>query len=523
MRARWRNWSLRTQISLSVMAIMLLLLTLFSVVLFTAVRAFLIDQSTTQLEVQVRALLGDSAAGPGMNRMSSRIETAPLSDRQRVELENLVMALTTGTTSAVVYQADAGIVAQSEMPQHSTRYGPPWVNGRGSFHMMDAPPALDRQAFDRALRGADEVSFTAGAGLDRQIAILVPVYDNNRLTAVVQVSTSLSPVTTLLRWLFTALLGGTLIVSGLALLLSLWTTRVIVEPLKRLVSVTQQVAAGDLTTRSNLSSRNEIGTLGTSFDHMVAQLQTTFAAQRRFIADAAHELRTPLTAVGGQLELLLMGAVSDPAQQRRSLQRMNSELERTGRLVDDLLTLSRLDARPVLRHEPVDLAALAHDVAQSIRDLAPDQHVAVSAPTPLIVAGDPDRLRQVLLNVLDNARKYTPAGGDIRVDVQRRDGSAIVTIADTGIGIPAADVPHIWDRFYRVDQARTRASGGSGLGLAIVKGIIEAHGGSVALSSQPGLGTSVTLRFPLAGSGHLIAEHARQADSAALSRSSQAS
>jgi two-component system, OmpR family, sensor kinase len=200
------------------------------------------------------------------------------------------------------------------------------------------------------------------------------------------------------------------------------------------------------------------------------------------------------------VDLLMLGAASDPAQQRRALQRMNSELERMGRLVDDLLTLSRLDSRPALRRDSIDLGVLAHDLVEQFRELAPSHRWLLNAAPDVVVSGDADRLRQVLLNVLENARKYTPEGGSVTIMMTQEDHSAIVSIADTGIGIPAEDVPHVWDRFYRIDQARTRASGGFGLGLAIVRSIVESHGGQVALSSELGKGTTVVLRLPLAHS-----------------------
>ncbi len=500
---RWSNWSLRTQLSLAVAAIMLLLLTLFSMALYVSVRSFINAQTTTQLQLQARALLRERADGPTSSGSREPLPTAALTDVQRAELQELAAALTSSTTSVVVYQADGTVLAQSA-PAQERRHG--WRPGHGLRGQPrqppappepPAPPRPNDQAFDQVLRGAD-VSFRDYDAMERQLAVLMPVYDGSYLIGVLQISTSLRPTDALLRWLVAALIGGTLLVSLTALVLSLWATRVIIDPLRRLVGVTQQVGQGDLAARSNLHSHNEIGALGRAFDQMVARLQATFAVQRRFIADAAHELRTPLTAVGGQLELLMLGAVSDPTQQRRTLQRMNGELERMGRLVDDLLTLSRLDARPALRREVVDLALLAQDVAQQEHLPTPDHQLTINATPSVRVIGDPDRLRQVFLNVLDNARKYTPPDGSVRVTVEQRAGEASVAISDTGVGIPADDVAHVWDRFYRVDQARTRTRGGAGLGLAIVKGIVEAHGGTATLTSTPGSGTTVTLSFPLA-------------------------
>ncbi len=496
MRRRWNNWSLRTQLSLTVSLIMVGLLFVFSTVFYLSVRAFVADQLASRLTIQIQEQLGTRADGPassGWSRLPSASPSAPQQD----ELANLAAVLTRPDMNVVVYSPDGSVIARGQTAPAERHDGPPWTRRDRRGRLPAPAPEAGHWAFEQVLRGSDEVHFNSFGGFERQLAVLVPVFEAGRLIAVVQVATPSQPIDALLRWLLVALFGGTLAVGVTALLLSWWATRAMLQPLRRIVDVTQHVAQGDLAARTGLQAGNEIGTVGAAFDHMVARLQTLFGVQRRFIADAAHELRTPLTAIGGQLELLLMGAVSEPAQQRRSLQRMNGELERMGRLVDDLLTLSRLDARPTLRQERVDLGALAQDVAQQMQALAPDRHFVVRAAPSVVITGDGDRLRQVLLNLLDNARKYTPEGGKIDISVERHNGDAVLRVADTGIGVPPADVEYVWDRFYRVDQARTRSSGGSGLGLAIVKGIAEAHGGRVALASRPGQGTTVTLTLPL--------------------------
>ncbi|HEX6290908.1 MAG TPA: ATP-binding protein [Herpetosiphonaceae bacterium] len=502
MRQRWANWSLRLQLSLAVTLMMVLLLVVFSAVLFVSVRAFLLDQSAEQLRTRALMLLDDSAELPPTSALDpwSRLPSAPLSDALRTELQAIVEALSTQDTSAVVYQTDGTVALRGTVEAAKNRFG---FSRRFGPPELSAPPAPDRRVFERVLRGDQQVSYTDYHGLDQQLAVLIPIYDSARLVGVLQVATPLQQMYTLLRWLAFVLVGGTMLVALTALLLSFWATHTILNPLRRVVGISQRVGQGDLDARTGLRSRNEIGVLGATFDQMVAQLQGSFAAQRRFIADAAHELRTPLTVVSGNVDLLMLGAASDPAQQRRSLQRMNSELERMGRLVDDLLTLSRLDAHPRLRCEDTELGALVQDTINEFRGLAPHHQWSLTLVPGIVVRGDPDRLRQVLLNVLENARKFTPEGGSIAVTVTKRHDAAVMMIADTGVGIPAEDVPHVWDRFYRVDQARARASGGSGLGLSIVKSIVETHGGHVALSSSVGQGTTVTLTLPLVG----LAQH----------------
>ncbi|MBV9790430.1 MAG: HAMP domain-containing histidine kinase [Chloroflexi bacterium] len=500
---RWANRSLRVQLSLAVMLIMMFLLAMFSAVLFIAVRSFILEQTAEQLRARAEVVLGDSATPPATVEAWSwdRLPTASLSQASRGELQGIVEVLTTPETSVVVYDTDGSVLLQGT-PEISRSHFPPFGPFRQAARppVPPVPPEPNRREFERAYRGDEEIRFTSERGNDQELSVLVPIYEGQNLVGIMQLATPLRQSLALLRWLAVALVLGTLIVGFTALILSLWATRTILNPLQRVIHASQRVGHGDLTARTELRSRNEIGVLGSTFDQMVRQLQSSFATQRRFIADAAHELRTPLTAVSGNVDLLMLGAASDPAQQRRALQRMNSELERMGRLVDDLLTLSRLDSQPTLHRNDIDLNSLAHDLVEQFRDLAPRHQWQLRAMDGVIVSGDGDRLRQVLLNVLENARKYTPEGGAVSVTVEAEQDSAVVQIADTGIGIPAEDVPHVWDRFYRIDQARTRAGGGFGLGLAIVKSIVESHGGQVALTSEAGQGTIVTLRLPLAPS-----------------------
>jgi two-component system, OmpR family, sensor kinase len=240
---------------------------------------------------------------------------------------------------------------------------------------------------------------------------------------------------------------------------------------------------------------------------MVGRLEAAFATQRRFIADASHELRSPLAALGGGVEMLALGADrADPAARARLLRLMGSEIGRMSRLVDDLLTLTRFDANPLgaLHRAPVDLTALAAEVVEETRLLAPDRDVRLDSPpeSAVTVAGDTDRLRQALLNLCANARAYTHADGAITVGVRLAGCDAVLTVADTGEGIPPEDLPRVWDRFYRADAARARhaGQGGLGLGLAIVHAIVEAHGGTTAITSTSGEGTTVTLTLPGASS-----------------------
>ena len=247
----------------------------------------------------------------------------------------------------------------------------------------------------------------------------------------------------------------------------------LLRPLRRMAGTSRAIAAGDLSLRVPVPhGGDELTDLAHAFNEMVGKLETAFATQRRFVASASHELRSPLAALGGGVEMLVMGADrGDPEARARLLRLMESEVARMGRLVDDLLLLTRFDANPLgaLQRAPVDLTALAAEVVEVTRLLAPDREVRLAAPAgeAIIVQGDADRLRQALLNLCANARAYTTAGGTITVGVRSEGPRAVLTVADTGEGIPADDLPRIWDRFYRVDPARARQSGQGGLGLGL--------------------------------------------------------
>ncbi|MBN9121491.1 MAG: HAMP domain-containing protein [Planctomycetes bacterium] len=244
---------------------------------------------------------------------------------------------------------------------------------------------------------------------------------------------------------------------------------------------------------------DELGKLAATVNAMIERLERSFAEVRRFTADASHELRTPLTAIRIEAEAALDRAAT--AEEYRAL--AGSVLEECGRmarLTDQLLALAREDAgaahaEPV----PVDLGELVGGVVEVLRPVVEARRLKLDAELAagVVVRGDPVRLRQVAVNLIDNAAKYTPEGGSIRVTVARIDERAVLTVADTGEGIPAEHLPRVFDRFYRLDKARSREMGGTGLGLAIVKSIVTAHGGAVELTSTVGAGTTATVALPL--------------------------
>jgi two-component system OmpR family sensor kinase len=298
-----------------------------------------------------------------------------------------------------------------------------------------------------------------------------------------------------LMWLLIAGVAIAVVVGGG---LGLRATRGALRPLDRVIGVARAIENGKLDERLRPTKRDEIGELGIAFDLMLDRLAGMVASQRQFVADAAHELRTPLTALGGMVEMLQIGADrGDPSTVRRMLDTMSREIDRLGRLVADLLTLSRLDAEQPLHLSSVDLGALLGEVAAQTELLARGQEIAVEVEQPATVVADPDRLKQVLLNLTANAVRFTPAGGRIVLRLRTAGRRAVIEVADTGSGIAPELLPRVTNRFVRGDASRARATGGSGLGLAIASAIVEAHGGTISIASTVGQGTTVRIELAL--------------------------
>ncbi|MCZ7574689.1 MAG: HAMP domain-containing histidine kinase [Ardenticatenaceae bacterium] len=245
------------------------------------------------------------------------------------------------------------------------------------------------------------------------------------------------------------------------------------------------------------SRRDELGQLAATFNEMLASLEQAYRAQQRFVADASHELRAPLTAIQANLELLERQPNMPAGEQREAVGEASREARRLARLVADLLALARADAGLALKRRPVDLDAVVLEAFRAARQLAHGQTLALEPFEPARVAGDEDLLKQLVLILLDNALKYTPPAGCVTLGLRRRGARAELLVGDTGVGIPAEDLPHVFERFYRADPARSRDPGGTGLGLSIARWIAAHHGGQIDLQSQPGQGTLVTVRLPL--------------------------
>ena len=286
---------------------------------------------------------------------------------------------------------------------------------------------------------------------------------------------------------------------------SYWLAARAFAPIDSLTGTARSIGVGDLHQRVPVPGANdEIRRLALTFNEMIERLERAFARQRRFVADASHELRTPVAAIRSMTDVALeQGGTAE--EYRQILREVNAESERLGTLIGDLLALARADeGQVVFEREPVRLDLLAADVAATLEPLAQEAGIALEVllcGEAITVCGDEARLIQVILNLLDNALTYTDQGGRVTLSVQQKQSTegrvACLTVRDSGIGIPAEHLPHIFERFYRADPARSSASGGNGLGLAIVDWVVRVHGGAVAVTSQPGRGSTFTVTLPL--------------------------
>ncbi|MCI0489726.1 MAG: ATP-binding protein [Blastocatellia bacterium] len=290
----------------------------------------------------------------------------------------------------------------------------------------------------------------------------------------------------------------------LALLGGLMIANKALKPVDRLTRAAERIGRGSLSERvEETGTRDEIGRLAATFNEMIGKLEQAFDRERRFTADASHELKTPLAILRGDIEVALRRD-REPEEYIRVLSSSLEEIARLTKLTDDLLTLARSDAgEQMLELEPLELDELASEAHSYLQPLASSLNVALDyepSASPVFVEGDRKRLKQLLVNLLDNAIKYTPAGGSVRLKLAVEDSSVIIEVSDTGRGIPVSALPHIFDRFYRQSDPMDSRVTGFGLGLAISKWIVEAHGGTIEALSEPGQGSRFSVRLPLAGS-----------------------
>jgi two-component system, OmpR family, sensor kinase len=353
-------------------------------------------------------------------------------------------------------------------------------------------------SIDDGLRGRASVETLSTMAGDPVRVRTVPMIHGDSVLGLVQVGQSLRLLNESLQWLGVLLAAGVVSVWSLTTMAGWIVVGRALHPVSAITETAAFIAAtGDFGNRIAYSGPgDEVGRLAGTFNRMIDRLETTFQSQRRFIADSSHELGTPLAVIKGNADLL--GRPLPPGATEEAVAAIQAEAGRMERIVSDLLKMAELDLAEDDRSERVRLDLLASEVFAHMHTIAPGRRLSIETPVRAVVAGNPDRLRELVLNLLDNAIKYTPEGGRVALAVRTERSWAVLAVSDTGIGIPVPEQERIFDRFYRVDKSRSRAGGGTGLGLAITRSIVQAHGGSISVRSELGLGSTFIVHLPLA-------------------------
>ena len=373
--------------------------------------------------------------------------------------------------------------------------------GKKSDNLQNFQLPISIRALKNASQGSITFETTKAFGKYPLRMVTVPVIQGRRVINIVQVATSLEEVEEALKTLLLILWITVPSALGFASLGGLFLANKALKPVDEITKTARMITSSSLNQRIKLKkTKDEIGRLAETFNDMISRLGRSFKQIRQFSADASHELRTPLTILKGEIEVGLRKR-RRPEEYRKILDSNLEEVNHMTQIVDDLLFLSKADMGEIhLKKNRINLTGLISEVGTQVKVIAMAKNIRVhiSNDSGVAVIGDRLRLRELLLNLVDNGVKYTPEGGEMRISVERDDGRVKLCVLDNGIGIAPEDQPHIFDRFFRVDKARSREAGGSGLGLSICKWIVEAHGGEISVESGVGKGSIFTVTLPLA-------------------------
>ncbi len=350
----------------------------------------------------------------------------------------------------------------------------------------------------QALRGDDAFSCIYKNGAFRSRASSPVLYQNRIIGAVYayEYDTEQAALLEGLQW---NLLRLSAVIGVVVLMLSLLLSRMLTGKISQLLTAIRKVREGAYSHRAEIGGHDEIAQIGDEFNSLTDRLQTTENARRRFVSDASHELKTPLAAIRLLSDSILQADHMDPEMTREFVSDIGQEAERLSRITEDLLRLTRLDSGVMEASSAVDALPVLEQVMRMMDLVAQEKGTSLTyqAEEGCIISSTRDELHQVIYNLVDNAVKYS-AGGDIQVTLVREENQVTLTVADNGPGIPEEDIDRIFERFYRVDKARSRAAGGTGLGLAIVSDTVRRRGGSVHAANRPGGGAVFTVCWPVA-------------------------
>ena len=357
----------------------------------------------------------------------------------------------------------------------------------------------------QALEGYDAFSCSYRDGAFRSRAAS-PVLYQNRIIGAVYAYEYDTEQAALLEGLQKNLLKLSGVIAGAVVLLSILLSRMLTRKIGALLTAIRRVREGSYEHRTQIPGRDEIAPIGQEFNSLTDRLQTTEAMRRRFVSDASHELKTPLAAIQLLTDSILQTDHMDPETVRDFVADIGSEAERLTRITEDLLRLTRLDSGLLDQPEAVDVAPVLEQVMRMMGLLAREKGVRLTdrAAEGCRVLATRDEIHQVIYNLTDNAVKYSGSSGVVRVELRREGGDVVLTVADNGPGIPEEDLPRVFERFYRVDKARSRAAGGTGLGLSIVQDTVARRGGTVSAANRPEGGAVFTVRWPAAEGGGAV-------------------
>ena len=376
------------------------------------------------------------------------------------------------------------------------------ASGRILYDTDGQDPAVGRYALFPELRDAldgDTAFYNAYADAAFLSRVAVPVRARGATIGAVYLRETDTEQGELLRQVQSTLLNISLGVAVAALLVTSVLTRALTRRLTQLVEAIRIVRDGEYAYRLDVKGEDELSELGREFNNLTQRLQSTEELRRRFVSDASHELKTPLASIRLLADSVVQSEAMDPETMREFVSDIGMEADRLNRTTEKLLQLTRMDGEAAPVRQPVELRAVVEKTLQLLAPLAREQEVDLrSELAPDVrVLGDPDGVYQIIFNLAENGIKYNVRGGSVSLRLFAREYQAVLEVEDTGIGIPEEDLPHIFDRFYRVDKARSRKSGGSGLGLSIVRDAVVRHGGQIRVEPNYPQGSRFVVEFPL--------------------------
>jgi heavy metal sensor kinase len=476
---RWQP-GIRLQLTLCYTIVFAALFLIAGIFLYTNLQSSLVDSLDTELHLRAQQIADDIAEQNGTLQLRASTSELPGFDPEDAYQVNEPADVNFGTLVRVLN-------AQG----HTFRVTP-------TFHALNVPPeSVSQPLHNMPWQG----TVTTSHGQEVRLYSRA-MTDENRVIAIIQVGVSLTQLHTTLQNITLELLMIAPFVLLLSAAGSYWLSARAFRPIDRLARTAQRIKDGDVKQRVPVPyTHDEVQRLAMTLNEMIDSLDRSLTRQRRFVSDASHELRTPVAAIRSMTDIALFEPM---AQEKYTavLRTINAEAERLGHLISDLLALARADeGQTRLEKEEVRLDVLIDAVAANAEPLANEKNITlhVHADKPVTTLGDEARLIQMAMNLLDNAITYTPKGGSITLSVQEEHGQARLTVQDTGVGIAPKHLPHIFERFYRIDPAHAHTEqNNSGLGLSIVEWVVRAHNGTITVDSQPGKGSTFTILLPQA-------------------------